>query len=291
MKTSRLALVLSTAALLATVSGGPALARPHVRRVCNGSTVPCPPGGHHKTIAHALRRARPGDWILVWPGVYHEKQTDRQGNLLPDGLLITTPSIHLRGLDRNLVIVDGSNGTAADPCPSDLALQDLTGRNGIEISKVDGVSVENLTVCNYLPGPAGGEIVADGQVLHGHPVDLRDLDAVAAGQVLQREIRGAGVGGGAVAPVDDHEIPVQAPQVDARRRDEQAVREEIALPVRLLLVVDARPDEDPVAGPGAPQGVRNRLVVAAGRAGNRAAVAHPAHVRAGERGAARDGGE
>ncbi|TMB48498.1 MAG: hypothetical protein E6J60_14380, partial [Deltaproteobacteria bacterium] len=157
MKTSRLALVLSTAALLATVSGGPALARPHVRRVCNGSTVPCPPGGHHKTIAHALRRARPGDWILVWPGVYHEKQTDRQGNLLPDGLLITTPSIHLRGLDRNLVIVDGSNGTAADPCPSDLALQDLTGRNGIEISKVDGVSVENLTVCNYLPGPAGGE--------------------------------------------------------------------------------------------------------------------------------------
>ena len=157
MKTSRLALVLSTAALLATVSGGPALARPHVRRVCNGSTVPCPPGGHHKTIAHALRRARPGDWILVWPGVYHEKQTDRQGNLLPDGLLITTPSIHLRGLDRNLVIVDGSNGTADDPCPSDLALQDLTGRNGIEISKVDGVSVENLTVCNYLPGPAGGE--------------------------------------------------------------------------------------------------------------------------------------
>src|SRR5437870_4773840 len=158
MKTSRLALALSTAALLATVPGGPALARrPRVRRVCNASTVPCPPGGHHKTIAHALRRARPGDWILVWPGVYHEKQTDRQGNFLPDGLLITTPSIHLRGLDRNFVIVDGSNGTAADPCPSDLALQDLTGRNGIEISKVDGVSVENLTVCNYLPGPAGGE--------------------------------------------------------------------------------------------------------------------------------------
>ena len=81
MKTSRLALALSTAALLAAVPGGPALARrPRVRRVCNASTVPCPPGGYHKTIAHALRRARPGDWILVWPGVYHEKQTDRQGN-------------------------------------------------------------------------------------------------------------------------------------------------------------------------------------------------------------------
>src|SRR2546428_12061632 len=156
MMTSRLALALSTAALLATVSGGPALARPHVRRVCNGSTVPCPPGGYHKTIAHALRRARPGDWILVWPGVYHEKQTDRQGNFLPDGLLITTPSIHLRGLDRNLVIVDGSNGTAADPCPSDLALQDVTGRNGIAISTVDGVSAEYLTDSHHLPRPAGG---------------------------------------------------------------------------------------------------------------------------------------
>src|SRR5437870_13758199 len=103
MKTSRLALALSTAALLATVPGGPALARrPRVRRVCNASTVPCPPGGHHKTIAHALRRARPGDWILVWPGVYHEKQTDRQGNLLPDGLLITTRRSRARLGSRQL---------------------------------------------------------------------------------------------------------------------------------------------------------------------------------------------
>src|SRR5690242_14090136 len=149
--TSRLTSSLSLALLLAAVAADPALARrPRVRRVCNGSTAPCPRGGHYKTIARAVHRAKSGDWILVWPGVYHEKQTDA------DGVLITTPNIHLRGLDRNLVIVDGSNGTAAEPCPPDPALQDMTGPNGIEISKVDGTSVDNLTVCNYLPGPAGG---------------------------------------------------------------------------------------------------------------------------------------
>ncbi|TMA60633.1 MAG: hypothetical protein E6J75_00885, partial [Deltaproteobacteria bacterium] len=60
--------------------------------------------------------------MLVWPGVYHEKGSDQAG------VLITTPGVHLRGMDRNLVVVDGSNGTAAAPCPADPALQDLTPR-------------------------------------------------------------------------------------------------------------------------------------------------------------------
>src|SRR5215831_8784985 len=127
--------------------------RPRIRKVCNGSTFVCPHGGHYKTIAKAVSRARDGDWILVWPGVYHEKATDSAG------VYITTPNIHLRGLDRNLVIVDGSNGTAAQPCPADAASQDLTARNGIEVFKADGVSIENLTVCNYLAnGGEGNEI-------------------------------------------------------------------------------------------------------------------------------------
>ena len=154
MTNSRLAFTLSTAALLAAAWGRPALARrPHVRRVCNGSTHPCPHGGHYKTIARALHRAKPGDWILVWPGVYHEKQTDSAG------VFITTPSIHLRGMDRNLVIIDGSNGTADAPCPTAKALQDFTARNGVEVFKTDGSSVDNLTVCNYLAnGGDGNEI-------------------------------------------------------------------------------------------------------------------------------------
>ncbi|HYV57113.1 MAG TPA: hypothetical protein VE911_06195, partial [Candidatus Nitrosopolaris sp.] len=113
-------LVLAITALLAALAPPAGAHRPRVRRVCNGSTSPCPPGGHYRTIARAVERAKAGDWILVWPGVYHEKQTDA------DGVLITTPDLHLRGLDRNLVIVDGSNGTAAAPCPSDPTLQDFT---------------------------------------------------------------------------------------------------------------------------------------------------------------------
>src|SRR5262245_10401762 len=129
--------------------------RPRIRKVCNGSTFVCPHGGHYKTIAKAVSRARDGDWILVWPGVYHEKAT------ADAGVLITTPNIHLRGLDRNLVIVDGSNAPPDTPCPSDPALQDMTPRNGIEVFKTDGVSIENLTVCNYLSdayGENGNEI-------------------------------------------------------------------------------------------------------------------------------------
>src|SRR5436309_3001362 len=111
--------VLATTLLLAAAVG-PALAGTQVLRVCNGSTSRCPPGTQFKTISQAIQRAKPGDWVLVWPGVYHEKGSDRAG------VLITTPNVHLRGLDRNLIIVDGSNGTAAEPCPSAKALQDFT---------------------------------------------------------------------------------------------------------------------------------------------------------------------
>src|SRR2546422_6721360 len=145
---SRTPVLATTLLLAATV--GPAAAGPQVLRVCNGSTFPCPRGTQLTTISQAIRRARPGDWVLVWPGVYHEKGSNEAG------VLITTPNIHLRGLDRNLVIVDGSNGTAARPCPSDKALQDFTARNGIEAFKVDGVSIESLTVCNYLANGEGG---------------------------------------------------------------------------------------------------------------------------------------
>src|SRR4029077_13770794 len=128
-------LVLAVALLLALPATPTLARRPKIRKVCNGSSTVCPHGGHYKTIAKAVSRARTGDWILVWPGGYHEKAPPEAG------VMITTPGIHLRGLDRNLVIVDGSNGTADAPCPSDPALQDMTGRNGIEAFKVDGVTI------------------------------------------------------------------------------------------------------------------------------------------------------
>ena len=144
----------SGAALLATalvcaVAGDQAAAATRVLRVCNGSTFRCPPGKFLPTIAGAIGLARPGDWVLVWPGIYHEKGSPQAG------VLITTQAVHLRGMDRNLVVVDGTNGSRVEACPADMARQDFTPRNGIEVFKVDGTSVENLTVCNYLSSPSG----------------------------------------------------------------------------------------------------------------------------------------
>jgi pectin methylesterase-like acyl-CoA thioesterase len=58
--------------------------------------------GSFTSIQAAVNAARPGDWILIAPGVYHE-----QGSA-GAGVLIKTAGIHLRGLDRNGVVVDGT---------------------------------------------------------------------------------------------------------------------------------------------------------------------------------------
>ena len=67
----------------------------------------------YSTVQSAVDAASPGDWILIWPGVYHEKSTEWP----TAGVWIQTPGLHLRGLGRNSVIIDGSNGTASQPCP------------------------------------------------------------------------------------------------------------------------------------------------------------------------------
>ncbi len=122
---------------------------PHVLQVGNWNGLK----GAFSTIQSAVDAASPGDWILIAPGDYHETGSPT------DGVLITTPGIHLRGLDRNGVIIDGTlpgYGT----CSSDPAAQLLgpggAGRNGIEVYKVDGVTIENLTVCNFLSGNGEG---------------------------------------------------------------------------------------------------------------------------------------
>jgi hypothetical protein len=127
--------------------------------VCNGSPTPCPtlpPGGgkYYKTVQAAVNAAHPGDWVLIYPGVYHEKSTQWP----TAGVWITTPDIHIRGLNRNGVIIDGSNGSARHPCPSSARLQDTNGgagRDGIVVAKASGVTIQNLTVCDYLAGSGG----------------------------------------------------------------------------------------------------------------------------------------
>jgi hypothetical protein len=68
-----------------------------------------------------VNKATQCDWVLVAPGVY------------PGSVVIRTPDLHLRGLDRNRVVIDGRH---------------RKGVNGIAVRAGD-VWVENLTVRNF----------------------------------------------------------------------------------------------------------------------------------------------
>jgi hypothetical protein len=79
----------------------------------------------YSTIQGAVNAANPSDWVLIEPGKYDES------------VLVETPGLHIRGLNRNTVILDGLNEVASG------------GRNGIEVFKTSNVSIENLTVRNF----------------------------------------------------------------------------------------------------------------------------------------------
>ena len=117
---------------------------PQVLRVGPFQNVP----GDYPSIQAAVNAAHPGDWVLIGPGDYHEQGTDDAG------VYITTPGVHLRGMDRNATIVDGTRAGAPAPCSPAASWQDRgvknKGRNGIWVAKADGVSIDNLTVCNFL---------------------------------------------------------------------------------------------------------------------------------------------
>lgn len=78
-------------------------------------TVP----GDYATIQEAVNAARPGDTVLISPGRYKE------------GVMVKTPRITIRGLDRNKVLIDGEFKRA----------------NGILVDKANDVTIENLTAC------------------------------------------------------------------------------------------------------------------------------------------------
>ena len=75
----------------------------------------------HQTIQEAVEAARPGDLVLIGPGVYTEE------------VKVTVPSLIIRGRDRNRVVIDG----------------EFLRPNGISVT-ADEVAVENLTVRNAL---------------------------------------------------------------------------------------------------------------------------------------------
>lgn len=84
----------------------------------SGNTRKVP--SQYPTIQNAVDAATPGDLILISKGIYKEE------------VVVTTPSLVIRGEDRNETIIDG---------------EFLRG-NGIMVVGADGVAVENLTTRN-----------------------------------------------------------------------------------------------------------------------------------------------
>jgi hypothetical protein len=126
--------------------------------------------GQYKTIEAAVKKAKPGDFILVAPGDYKTTTSESApgtGGDFPAGVMITKPRITLRGMNRNTVIVDGTTkGPACNDNPADQNFGPVTakkeppdlsgaGLNGVEVWKARNVDVENLTSCNFLGGTGG----------------------------------------------------------------------------------------------------------------------------------------
>ena len=100
------------------------------------------------------------------------------------GVYITKPNLHVRGMNRAGVVVDGTKPGSAQcsaiPSAQQFGAKDAdgkaAGRNGILVWKANSVSVENLTVCNFLGGndESGNEVWWNGGAetgeigLHGY---------------------------------------------------------------------------------------------------------------------------
>jgi hypothetical protein len=125
--------------------------------------------GQFTSIQAAVNAARSGDWILIAPGDYKTTSTSapKGAPTRAAGIVISTPRIYLRGMDRNTVVVDGTK-PGSPRCSSSKAAQNFgpagkkgaLGLNGILVWKASNVWVQNLTVCNFLggTGDTGNEI-------------------------------------------------------------------------------------------------------------------------------------
>ena len=88
--------------------------------------------GSTRTIAAAVDAAHPGDWILVAPGDYHEQMDHAAGGEQDGGgagVELNQADLHLRGMDRNRVVVDGTK-PGAPQCSNKPADQDLGPLDG-----------------------------------------------------------------------------------------------------------------------------------------------------------------
>src|SRR5262249_75774 len=104
--------LVAAAAIAASLLVASAVSAHAAVQVVTKATVTYP---HFTTIQDAVNAAAPGDWVLLDVPVS------------PEAVFVPPPNLHLRGVDRNGVIVDGQHQVG----------------NGIEVWKADGVWIEN----------------------------------------------------------------------------------------------------------------------------------------------------
>jgi hypothetical protein len=130
--------------------------------------------GQYKTIQEALAVAQPGDWILIGPGDYKQSSQTPIGGYgddrAPADIVVTTPNLHIRGMDRNTTVIDGTK-PGSPQCSSKESDQNFgtpegdngkgvklySGNNGIVVYKTPGVWLQNFTACNFLGSNSGGD--------------------------------------------------------------------------------------------------------------------------------------
>ena len=81
---------------------------------------------YFSTIQSAVNAAPEGGWIMIEDGTYKEE------------VKVTTSDLHIRGMDRNKVILDGTG-----------IVHEGRDANGLEIFKANDVWVENMTARNF----------------------------------------------------------------------------------------------------------------------------------------------
>lgn len=113
--------VVVAGALVLTFAGCASNGSPSTSTPDTGSSTTIHVPTDAPTVQAAVDQSKPGDMVLIASGIYRE------------AVLVKTPRLTIRGEDRNAVILDG----------------DFTLSDGIVVA-TDGVSVENLTVRNYL---------------------------------------------------------------------------------------------------------------------------------------------
>ena len=131
--------------------------------------------GQCKTIQEAINATVPGNWVLIAPGDYKEGNSNHIEGTYgddrdPADLLVKTPNLHIRGMNRNTVVIDGTkpgspecSSAEGDQLFGPVEGSGWQGRNGIVVYKAEGVWLQNFSACNFLGSNRGGdEIWFDG---------------------------------------------------------------------------------------------------------------------------------